>query len=329
MIEVNEHIDQLIISFLDGQLTPEECQELQQWIAESDEHQQYFDERTEVLFSAVDASTLQQYDSKKAFARFQERVKRAERRNYKLQWFKYAAIFIAVAGLSFTTYQLGINSIVSQLADIQLESPMGSKSKMYLPDGTIIQLNAGSTLTYSQGFGVDNRRVKLSGEGYFEVAKNTQLPFVVETGNLKVRVLGTIFNITNYDSDAEAIVALVEGKVALNNNKQETLYLSPGQSATFNKKTQAIHIADCDIDSMNDWTEGTFTLDGQPLKDIIRILERHYNVAFTVKNAHLLQYRFYGSFSLSEQSIAEVLNTLSKTGKFKYTIQGKKVVLVE
>lgn len=329
MNPVNEHIDQLIINFLDGKLTPEECSQLQQWIEVSDEHLQYFEQRSEVLFSAVDKAVLQQYDSQKAFSRFQERVKNAQKRTYSLQWFKYAAIFIAVAGLSFSTYKLGMNTIASQLADIKMEAPIGSQSNMYLPDGTIIKLNAGSTLTYSQSFGVDNRCVKLSGEGYFEVAKNTRLPFVVETGSLKVRVLGTKFNITNYGSDPEAVVALAAGKVALDNSRAETLYLSPGQSATFNKKTQTINITDSDIESIDDWTEGILTLDGKPLQDILETLERHYNVKFAVKNSHLHQYCFYGSFSLSEQSIAEVLSTLSKTGKLKYNIRGKHITLYE
>ena len=75
-------------------------------------------------------------------------------------------------------------------ADISVEAPLGSKTKLYLPDGTLVWLNAGSRMTYSQGFGVDNRKVELEGEGYFEVKRNEKVPFFVKTKDLQLQVLG-------------------------------------------------------------------------------------------------------------------------------------------
>lgn len=98
-----------------------------------------------------------------------------------------------------------------------MEAPLGSRTKLTLPDGTLVWLNAGSRITYSQGFGVGNRKIELIGEGYFEVKRNEEVPFLVKTNSLLVKVLGTKFNFRDYPDDAEAIVSLSEGKVALNN----------------------------------------------------------------------------------------------------------------
>lgn len=115
---------------------------------------------------------------------------------------------------------------------------MGARTKMHLPDGTAVWLNAGSKLSYSQGFGIDNRDVRLEGESYFEVSRNENLPFCVKTKEVKVRVLGTKFNFRNYQDDNEAVVNLLEGKVSLMNGlrKMSEQYLAPGECMTLDKQ---------------------------------------------------------------------------------------------
>lgn len=123
------------------------------------------------------------------------------------------------------------------MTQITVEAPYGSKTKLYLPDGTLVWLNAGSKMSYAQDFGINERSLNLSGEAYFEVTRNEEIPFKVHTEELDVKVLGTKFNFRNYKDDLEAKVCLLEGKVALNTRQKETI-LHPDQQALLDKKQE-------------------------------------------------------------------------------------------
>ena len=215
------------------------------------------------------------------------------------------------------------------MSDIVIEAPQGSRSQMTLPDGSKVWLNAGSKISYSQGFSLVNRLVMIVGEGYFEVARNEQLPFSVKSDNIEVEVLGTKFNFRDYPSDATATVSLSEGSVAMNSvtHPKEDQLLKPGQRATVDKKTGKIEVEEYEVTNAIQWTNGKLIFDGEPLRDIIRDLERSYNVSITVKNSELYGLRFYGDFVRQEQSLSEVLDALTATGKIKYAVKGKQVTL--
>jgi ferric-dicitrate binding protein FerR (iron transport regulator) len=200
---------------------------------------------------------------------------------------------------------------------------------MYLPDGTLVWLNAGSKITYSQGFGVDERTVHLTGEGYFEVTKNEKKPFRVKTEELHVNVLGTKFNFSNYPDNEEAIVSLIEGKVMADNaiGKNEQVSLSPDEKVFLNKKTGQMRILQHRAQSAAAWTNGYLFFDEELLPDIIKELERSYNVSIRITDKSLETFRFYGDFTREEQTIEEILNLLVSTNKLKYTIQGKEIAL--
>ena len=172
----------------------------------------------EIWFSAVDEQQLGRFDKDAAFARFQERVAAAQtfkpKRN--LRWLSYAVAVALMVAVSYFSFKGGQNNVESAFGDIVVEAPQGSRTQMTLPDGTKVWLNAGSKISYTQGYSLVNRLVMLVGEGYFEVAHNEQLPFRVSSKDLQVSVLGTKFNFRDYSTDAEAIVSLAEGKVALN-----------------------------------------------------------------------------------------------------------------
>jgi ferric-dicitrate binding protein FerR (iron transport regulator) len=211
-----------------------------------------------------------------------------------------------------------------------VEAPQGSRTQMTLPDGTKVWLNAGSKISYTQGFSLVNRLVMLVGEGYFEVAHNEQLPFRVSSKNLQVSVLGTKFNFRDYPADAEAAVSLAEGKVALDDLVhlgKETIYLKPNQRAVMNKQSGEISVEDYAVSNTIQWTNGNLIFDGEPLKDIIKDLERSYNVKITIADKKLLTVRFYGDFVRQEQSLNEVLDALSATGKIHYKSEGKNITL--
>lgn len=287
----------------------------------------------ELWVSSAVADDTQQYDVDQAFERFRKRtgLDQSGRQSYK--WYRtwsVAAVAIVLLGLiTVTAYWQGSRQIQSNFSDIVVEAPLGSKTKLTLPDGSTVWLNAGSKMIYSQGFGVSDRRLAFQGEGYFEVEKNDEMPFLVQTHDVNVTVVGTKFNFRNYPEDEEAVVELLEGKVALENPlKEEAVrYLSPNEKMVLHKATGKMDITSAKVKEVTLWTENILLFDEDLLPDIVRELERSYHVQIEIENEDLKQTRFYGQFNQLEQNIYDVLGMLSETGKLKYHEEGKVIYL--
>ena len=350
MTDFNSHINDLIVRHLCGDTTPEEQTELQQWTSSSADNERYYLQQRELWFSATDADELSKYNKEAAYAHFRRRVAEAESENQKpdanprpLHFLRYVAAAVVLCLVGFFAYRSGQQTLTAEFTDIVIEAPQGSHTQMTLPDGSRVWLNAGSKIAYSQGFGLKDRIVRLVlGEGYFEVARNERLPFSVSSENLKVEVLGTKFNFRDYPDDAEAIVSLQEGSVALSarpavelspertlNSKLSTLNskLIPGQAAIYNKHTGKMTILQAPVAEASQWTQGILVFNGEPLPDIVRKLERSYNVKITLADKSLSELRFHGDFARMEQSLREVLDVLAATGRLRYEIAGNQVTI--
>ncbi|MDR0833955.1 MAG: FecR family protein, partial [Candidatus Symbiothrix sp.] len=214
----NQDMDEIIATCLSEGLDAKQTDELQQWINASSENRKHFKDLQEIWFASI-AGQTGRFDKNEAYRRFLKRTNQHKAKKISLRPFLYAAAgVLLLLIISYASYWQGREQLKSRFADVVIEAPFGSKTKTYLPDGTLVWLNAGSKITYSQGFGVSERNVRLSGEGYFEVSKNEKVPFNVKTDELQVNVLGTIFNFKNYPDGEEATVSLVEGKVLAKNN---------------------------------------------------------------------------------------------------------------
>lgn len=176
---------------------------------------------------------------------------------------------------------------------------------------------------------MDNREVELSGEGYFEVARNENLPFHVQTPSLSVRVLGTKFNFRDYPNDEDAVVSLLEGKVALGNRIREEaeIILLPDEQVTLDKEEGYMKKKSTKVKNSLEWTSGRLFFDEMPLPEVAKILERSYDVHITFATDSLRKYRFYGRFNRSEQSVRDILEVLKKTGKIRYIQKEKNITL--
>lgn len=164
---------------------------------------------------------------------------------------------------------------------ITLQTPRGGQFQVQLEDGTKIWLNAGSTIRYPAKFGTNERSVILKGEAYFEVAHNAKKPFKVNVGNDEIQVLGTGFNIQSYADNRAPITTLVHGKVKVTrkNNEQQSLILQPGQQTLAHTNLQK---ANTDISGIIAWKNGLFSFRRSSVKNIVRELERWYNIDFIV-----------------------------------------------
>ena len=336
MEEENKHIDELIANYLTEGLDKNALDELKTWIAASAENQQYFIRQREIWFSAVSREAASVYDKDKAFENFRNRVESQKeiqstsRRGFSLSalW-RYAAVVAIIIAVGCISYWQGEVNVKDTFADISVEAPLGSKTKLYLPDGTLVWLNAGSRMTYSQGFGVDNRKVELEGEGYFEVKRNEKIPFFVKTKDLQLQVLGTKFNFRDYPEDDEVVVSLLEGKVGLNNllREEKEAVLSPDERAVLNKANGLLTVESVTASNASQWTDGYLFFDEELLPDIAKELERSYNVKIHIANDSLKTFRFYGNFVRREQNIQEVLEALASTEKMQYKIEERNITI--
>ena len=336
MEEENKHIDELIANYLTEGLDKNALDELKTWIAASAENQQYFIRQREIWFSAVSREAASVYDKDKAFENFRNRVESQKeiqstsRRGFSLSalW-RYAAVVAIIIAVGCISYWQGEVNVKDTFADISVEAPLGSKTTLYLPDGTLVWLNAGSRMTYSQGFGVDNRKVELEGEGYFEVKRNEKIPFFVKTKDLQLQVLGTKFNFRDYPEDHEVVVSLLEGKVGLNNllREEKEAVLSPDERAVLNKANGLLTVESVTASNASQWTDGYLFFDEELLPDIAKELERSYNVKIHIANDSLKTFRFYGNFVRREQNIQEVLEALASTEKMQYKIEERNITI--
>ena len=331
-----EYIDELIVSYLSNGLDENAVHELKKWIAASVENEKYFMQRQEIWFSAISGKEDTEYDKSKAFEQFKNRIanqrlngKMISKDSHLFIFWRYAAVIVILFSVSYFSYWRGGVSVKEEFSDIIVEAPLGSRTKLTLPDGTLVWLNAGSRMAYSQGFGVGNRDIELTGEGYFEVKRNEEVPFLVKTNSLLVKVLGTKFNFRDYPDDAEAIVSLSEGKVSLSNllRKENEKFLSPNERVILDKKSGKMHIESSIALSSLQWTNGYLFFDEELLTDVAKELERSYNVEIHIASDSLKTFRFYGNFIRREQDVKEVLEALSTTRKIHYTIEGRNITL--
>jgi len=186
----------------------------------------------------------------------------------------------------------------------QLVIPYGKTSEIILPDGTHVFLNAGSRLIYPEFFADKTREVFLVGEAFFDVEHNEQQPFIVQTTDIRIRVLGTQFNVSAYPSDNIIETVLTEGKVYLEQNNtgmfSQTTDLMPGQLAAFNKTDRTTRLEEVDIENYTLWTEGLLKFESTDLSRVVKRLERYYNIRFKYHDPFLGGIKISGKLDLSD-----------------------------
>lgn len=195
-----------------------------------------------------------------------------------------------------------------------VRTPRGKDYKITLEDGTIVWLNAESSLQYPSRFTGTTRQVHLKGEAYFQVAKNPDRPFIITTDRMDVRVLGTELNIKNY-AEHDSHVILINGSVQVSDrhDKNHSATLVPGQDARW-IEGQPFAVNDVDTDVYVYWKDGYFYFDNKPLVDVMEELGRWYNfnVVFENKDVMNTEVRFFCLRSQSAERAVELLNNMKK-----------------
>ncbi len=203
-------------------------------------------------------------------------------------------------------------------------TPRGGQYQIELPDGSLVWLNAASSLRFPTAFIGKDRRVEITGEAYFEVAKNKSMPFIVSIESSEIQVLGTHFNVMAYKEESNIKTTLLEGSIKFVHGNNSSL-IRPGQQTQLTNSGQIKVLDDIDIDAVIAWKNGNFDFDGVDIETVMRQLSRWYNV--DVEYNKKTDVLFYAEIPRNTK-LSEVLHALEYTSKVKFGIDGKKIVVM-
>jgi ferric-dicitrate binding protein FerR (iron transport regulator) len=291
--------------------------------------------------SQIDAYYREEWEnaSKKAMPfETEERIFRAVKKQMKREvfrfapagWLRYtAAVFIgAVVGM-------GIHLLLARTPaepdtvpdDFTVFADKGQRSNVTLPDGTKVWLNSHSRITYPRDYGIRKRTLSLTGEAYFEVAKDPEKRFLVKTGNMQVEALGTSFNVKAYDEDREEVATLFDGSVQAT-VREKNVTLVPEQYVAYNKDSNRLtvrHAENAAYAAM--WRESELAFTRQTMDEISVILNRLYNVNIRFESDRIREYRFSGV--IKNNSLDNVIEIISLTAPISYMNKGDTIILSE
>jgi transmembrane sensor len=195
--------------------------------------------------------------------------------------------------------------------------PYGKRSELTLSDGTHIWLNSGSQISYPDEFNGKTREVYISGEAFFDVATDSEKPFFVITRDVRIRVLGTRFNVTAYKDDRTIQAALMSGKVTFGRNAlfARTVELEPGEKVVFDREAGVMSKATADLQFINSWVHGYLILRNEPTTGIFKRLERYYNLP-VVTEGKFDEITFSGKLDLKDD-LKDVLENIAFASSLK------------
>ncbi len=247
-------------------------------------------------------------------------------------YWSIAATVLLVIGLGFYFFWYGSQSSIPEtktIATIVKENASGRKSTILLPDGTKVKLNSESRLSYPELFEGEKRIVHLSGEAYFEVANDPQKPFSVVSGDIKTTALGTEFNVQAWPGDEIIQIALAEGKVKIarinDTTNNDQYFLDPGQKIIHQTKTEEFQISAFDPIREIGWKDGILSFHQADLQEFMSKLSRWYGVSFEIEGKENTQWSIDGRFE--NESLEEILESLSFTYKINYELKNNQVIL--
>ena len=296
----------LVQKYIAGNADDEETQQVMEWIRANDENRREYMAQRKLYDVLLWRTQALEEDGKEIHHHI-------SLRNVWKEAIKIAALVAIVFGATYwwMNYRNTTNENMQSIY-----APAGQRTQITLSDGTQVWLNACSRLTYSEVSGRNIRKVKLEGEGYFIVTKDKKRPFIVQTDQYNIKVLGTEFNVSAYPSNKEWRASLLHGKVEiLNRNGINQMYLEPNTEATLTNgvlKKGTIERADEFM-----WREGILCFTNLSIFEMVEKLELYYDVRIIVNNTRMLTKCYTGKFRIGD-GIEHVLSVLKLDNKFTY-----------
>jgi transmembrane sensor len=363
--KASANIGFIIINYLSGCSTDADNRKLQEWLDTSPRHRRIFDEYQDIWQSSLKYQGTVRYNQETAWPGIEKQLYTKPSVFTKKNFISSRTFLkIAVSILFIGFISTSILFFSKKTADEKKLStfseyyvPLGSRSRIILPDGSTVWLNAGSKLRYNPDFNVKTRTVYLSGEGYFDVSKDKNKPFEISTRQALVKVLGTAFNVKAYPDENYVETTVERGKVQVfdqNRNEKQNLTsaftLYPKQKLKINwhqpdKKTHQganpnnkpdmvstvmnHHELEENVNTQlyTSWKDERWIIKSETLQDLAVKIERRYNVTMTFKEKELKHYIFSGI--LTDETLEQVLEVIKLTAPIQYEVNQRNVVLTK
>ena len=323
-----EYYKNLAEKYFAGDITKAEISELAGWIRNNVQLSDWWEEEFEKsdtdispvlrdkMFERIKAEVLNE----------QPAVERTPGKTLVPAWARWAAMIRIPICIAFFTYNILSISDTDTRSPFIVKADKGDKATVVLPDGTDVILNSASQLSYLRDFGKNERRVQLDGEGYFQVAHDTRRTFIVQVGELEVKVLGTVFNVCAYNNEQDVTVVLLEGKVSVQ-TPSSSLIMKPGEKMNYNKSTHKLTTEKVYPEDYVTWTKGSLYFQNESLDNIMKALSRAYDVTIRIDSPRIAEERFTGT--IPGGGIQNALNIIMLTSPFRYEVKDSVIVLKE
>lgn len=318
----------ILLKYIRDIASEEEKVCVENWLKGDAEHEKVLLQLASIDYALRTKKRIESRNSLDAYFKVKKRIKVLEKRIWIRRVYQAAACFVGVLVLS-TVISLWMQKKVdngTQIVTVQANA--GMRTCLNLPDGTIAYLNSGSELSYPLPYDKKERRVILTGEAYFKVAHSSEQPFVVSVANddMRVKVLGTEFNLQSYKDENVVQTTLVSGSVNIqmirNGKVMSNVNLKPSEKAVYDVATKLVSISTVNTEYETAWKEGRLIFKDMLLPQVLKKLAYFYNVKFEVKDSVINSYCFTGTFD--NKQLSQVLDYLKISSQIKYTINHAK-----
>lgn len=327
-------MNDIILKYLQGNASEEEKRVLLDWLKASEANKRAYSEIRDQWLDSGSSPVANPEYVKQAFARFTAEIDKHDRKQQQMRLSYFIKVAASVAILlvcSVGSYfagqkQFSHSSSAEQLVINRVIMGKESKGPVTLPDGTIAWLNANSKLIYPEHFHPGKRQVQLEGEGYFEVVRDEKAPFLVETDGMVVNVLGTHFNVKNYENKETVETTLLSGKVEVFlPGLDKSIVLKPNQRISCDKQSGAYKLAEVDAADYIIWIGDKLVCTNEKLSVVLHKMKHWYNLDIECKNGVPLNQRL--SLTIRKESPEEILKLLTLISPIRYTIEGEKIII--
>lgn len=324
--EMNIHISEDIINkVFEQRATQEEIEMVVSWF-KTDAGQKYLSQRIDKDISNEDELTEYSLKHNVPADEIYKKIKNQIFRKRILNISKYAAL-IVLPILILGWGLLKMNSYVDLLGNteyVDVYVPKGKQMQVVFQDGSMVYLNSDSKLRYPKKFRLSDRKVELNGEAYFIIEKNPDRPFVVEIENVLVNVYGTSFNVDAFSSEREVSLVLDEGIVNFETKARNEKYaLNPGEKLVYNKLDGTCTISENNrLINESLWKDDIIYIDNESLENVLKILDRKYDVRFKIEDSEVLRYK-YTIMIAKNSSLNKVLVDLERIAPVRFERQEK------
>lgn len=325
-------MESLIIKYLSNTITEEEKTELLGWLQENEDNKKLFVDNCNIWLAANDI-LVSEGEVEDALDRLRNNIALYERKNKKasqrfsLQRVAVAAVLL-IAAFSVGSFFLGKNSYSEPEMVMYHSFVTGhdSKDSLTLSDGTVVWMNKDSKLSFVGNFEGKERSVKLEGGAFFNVAKNAKKPFIVESGNVKIKVLGTRFDVKNYEDHADIEASLLSGEVEVYiEGDSKGIKLRPTERIVINKQSNKVEIKNFDTVNQTIWTRNEIVFSDDKLSDILEKIGYWYGIDIVTEGTLNLQQKL--SFTVRNETKEELFSAISLIAPIRYEISNEKVIV--